>query len=246
MNRNEAAALVTGSAAGIGRAIARRLAEDGFRIALNGRRHRPELERTKRKIEESGGLAVIVPADVTDPEEAARLVETVHRELGPVTVLVNNVGEFLLKPLLEVEPEEWQSVIASNLHSAFYVSRASVPAMKEAGRGRIVSIGLAGADLLSSSPNITPYAIAKSGLLLLTRSLSRELGPSGITANMVAPGIIDSGSEALTDSMLKSIPAGRPGTPEEVARVVSFLVHESSSYITGACINVGGGWESVR
>ncbi len=246
MNRSEKVALVTGSAVGIGRSIALRLAADGFLIALNGRGDRPELGETKRTIEASGGRAAIVPADVTDPAEAARLVETVGRKLGPVSVVVNNVGDFLLKPLLEVEPQEWDSVIASNLHSAFYVSRAAVLPMKEAGWGRIVSIGLAGADLLSSSPNITPYAIAKSGLLLFTRSLSRELAPAGITANMVAPGIIDSGPESVTGSMLKSIPAGRPGTPEEVARVVSFLVHESSSYITGACISVGGGWESVR
>ncbi|MFQ6103625.1 MAG: SDR family NAD(P)-dependent oxidoreductase [Candidatus Glassbacteria bacterium] len=238
-------AFVTGSARGIGRAISIELTKLGLRVAVNGRAETDELKKTVSDIESLGGTAMAVLADVTVPEEAELAVRQVGKELGEIQVLVNNVGDFLLKPLLEVSPREWEYTIASNLHSAFFTSRIAVDGMIRKGWGRIVNIGLAGSDAPGASPKIAPYAIAKTGLWIFTKCLARELAGKGVTVNMVAPGIIDTSVEETSLDVASLVPAGRSGTPQEVARVVSFLVEEASSYITGACINVSGGWESA-
>jgi len=239
-------ALVTGSGTGIGRAISLELAGLGLSVAVNGRRDEGALEETISMIETRGGRAVAVLADVTIPAEVELMKRKVKEEFGDIQVLVNNVGDFLMKPLLEVTPAQWERTIASNLHSAFYTCQAVVGGMIENGWGRIVNIGLAGSDLPGASPEIASYAVAKTGLWVLTKCLSREVAGNGITVNMVAPGVIETSTDEPSNRLAHSVPAGRAGRVEEVARAVAFFVDEGSSYITGACLNVSGGWQSVR
>jgi NAD(P)-dependent dehydrogenase (short-subunit alcohol dehydrogenase family) len=246
MSLENKVALVTGSGRGIGRTISLELARLGLVLVVNGRKDEIGLKETISEIESFGGRAMAILADVTIPGEVELIVSRVREELGEIQVLVNNVGDFLSKPLLEVTPDEWKYIFASNLHSAFFTSRAVINGMIEKGWGRIVNIGLAGSEIPGAPPGITPYAAAKTGMLVLTKCLAREVAGKGITVNMVAPGIIEAPGDDVPEDLVSSIPAGRPGRPEEIAQMVSFLVTEATSYITGACISVGGGWESVR
>jgi len=239
-------ALVTGSGAGIGRAISLELAGQGLAVAVNGHRDTEALRETISLIEKLGSRTVAVQADVTVPGEVELMVRKVREELGEIQVLVNNVGDFLMKPLLEVTSDQWEHMIASNLHSAFYTCSTVIGGMIETGWGRIVNIGLAGSDLPGASPEIAPYAVAKTGLWVLTKCFSKEAASLGVTVNMVAPGVIETSTDEPSQRLAREVPAGRAGRVEEVARAVSFLVDEESSYITGACLNVSGGWESVR
>ncbi len=239
-------ALVTGSGRGIGRAIACELARRGFILVINGRKDEEALDDTVREIESLGGRAIAILADMTVPQEVDLTISRVTEELGTIHVLVNNVGDFLLKPLLDVTPDEWTETVASNLHSAFFASRAAVLGMIENGWGRIINIGLAGSDIPGASPRITPYAVAKTGLWILTKCLAREVAGKGVTVNMVAPGVIDDPNRQQRYGSAVTVPAGRFGRPEEVAGAIMFFVDDRSSYITGTCVNVSGGWESVR
>jgi NAD(P)-dependent dehydrogenase (short-subunit alcohol dehydrogenase family) len=237
-------ALVTGGGAGIGKAIALALGRAGASVVVNYRSRREPADAVVRAIRAAGGRAVVVHADVSSPRGASRAVDAAVSEYGRLDVLVNNVGDFLYKPLLEVTPEEWRATIQNNLDSAFYCSLRALPHMKKRGWGRIVNLGVAGCDGTRAFPNTTAYNVAKTGVLILARSLAREVAPFGITVNVVAPGLIDTG--ALARRMMKkfeaSLPMRRAGTPEEVADVVLFLVSENASYITGACVPVSGGW----
>jgi 3-oxoacyl-[acyl-carrier protein] reductase len=237
-------ALVTGGGAGIGKAISLALGVAGASVVVNWRSRRAQAEIVASVIRSQGGKAMDVGADVSSPDGAAKAVEAAVREFGRLDILVNNVGDFLHKPLLEVTPEEWRATIQNNLDSAFYCSLQAVPHMEKSGWGRIVNLGVAGCDSIRAFPNTTAYNVAKTGVLILTKSLAKEVAPFGITVNLVAPGLIDTGALATRTKMKfePSLPMGRAGTPDEVAGAVLFLVSEAASYITGACIPVSGGW----
>ncbi len=237
-------ALVTGGGAGIGRAISLALGRTGASVVVNCHTRRSHAEAVARAIRASGGRAVVVRADVSSPKGAARAVGAAVSEFGRLDILVNNVGDFLYKPLLDVTPGEWQAIIRNNLDSAFYCSLRAIPHMKKRRWGRIVNLGVAGCDGMRAFPNTTAYNVAKTGVLILTKSLAKEVAPFGVTVNVVAPGLIDTGALArrLMKRFEKSLPMNRAGTPDEVAGVVLFLVSEGASYITGACVPVSGGW----
>lgn len=232
------AALVTGSTAGIGRAIALALAGAGHDVAIHYRTSADEAETTRAEAEELGARAVTLRADLTSRAEATALVNDAHEALGGLFVLVNNVGNYLYKPLDEVSFEEWDDVLATNLDATFATCRAAVPLMRAAGGGRIVNIGYAGAESLVGRPNLTAYAIAKTGVVLLTKAIARAEAANGITANVVAPGVI----ETSQTKPIAEIPAGRTGRVEEVAAAVLWFVSPEAEYVTGQVLDVAGGW----
>jgi len=231
-------ALVTGSAKGIGRAILLALAREGYQVAVHYRSSEGLAEATRREAEALGVRAIKVQADLTDPQEAARLVEEVVFHLGGIGVLVNNVGDYLYKPIEEVSLEEWRWILDTNLTATFLVTQAALPHMMAQGYGRIVNLGYAGAQNLLARPHITPYVIAKTGVILYTKALAKRLAGMNITANVVAPGV----AENSVSKPLSEIPMGRLALLEEIAQAVLFFVKDESRYLTGQVLEVAGGW----
>jgi NAD(P)-dependent dehydrogenase (short-subunit alcohol dehydrogenase family) len=231
-------ALVTGSAAGIGRGIVLALAREGYDIAVHFRRSAEEAEATRGEAEALGVRAISLRADLTDLEAAAALAREAHQQLGGLAVLVNNVGNYVYKPLEELAFEEWEDVLATNLDATFATCQAGIPLMRAAGGGRIVNIGFAGAQRLAARPNVVAYAIAKMGVMLLTKAIARAEIANGITANVVAPGVVENSKT----KPLREIPAGRVARIEEVASAVLYFVSPEAEYVTGQVLEVAGGW----
>jgi len=230
-------ALVTGASHGIGRGIALGLAGEGFDVVVHYRSSRDAAEETARLARELGVRATTARADVTDALAAERLVVEAHETFGGLGVLVNNVGNYVHKSWLETSVEEWRDMLDSNFSASFYTCRAAVPLMRPRGFGRIVNIGYAGAEHLLARPGIVPYAAAKSGVLALTRAIAKTEAGRGISANVVAPGVIETSVTQPT----REIPAGRVGTVQEVVEAVLFFVR-ASDYVTGQVLDVAGGW----
>ncbi|MCS7068661.1 MAG: bifunctional dihydropteridine reductase/dihydrofolate reductase TmpR [Meiothermus sp.] len=231
-------ALVTGSARGIGRAILLALAEKGFDVAVHYRQSELEAERTRQEAQAMGVRAIKVAADVTQVQEARRLVHSVVEQLGGLQVLVNNVGDYLKKPIETLTPEEWHAMLDSNLNAPFYLTQSALPYLCATGYGRVVNIGFAGAANLLARPGITPYVIAKTGLIIYSKSLAKRLAARGVTVNVVSPGV----AENSVSKPLEEIPMGRLAGLEEVARAVLFFVEEENGYLTGQILEVSGGW----
>lgn len=238
-------ALVTGASRGIGAVIAEALGGAGWDVAVNYRSDEVAAREVAGRIEAGGRRAVAIQADVSRPEEAGAAVAEARDRLGPVEVLVNNVGEFFFKPLGAMTPDEWRLVIDSNLSSAFYLSQAVLPQMRGRRRGRVVNVGLGPVSLVRAAPNVAAYAIAKTGVVVLTSSMAVEEAPYGITVNCVSPGLIDNGylPAEQADWMKARVPMGRLGRAEEVADAVLYLVSDRASYVSGANLSVSGGWD---
>lgn len=231
-------ALVTGSAHGIGRAILLGLAKAGHDVVVHYRNSRDEAEEVASQAEELGVRSFIARADVTVPAEAATLVDEAQRLTGELRVLVNNVGNYHYGPLREMDVTTWHEMFASNLHATFYTCRQAVPIMREAGGGRIINLGYAGAEHLIARPAVAAYSIAKTGVILYSKSLARTEAGNGITVNVISPGVMEN---SVTQPR-REIPMNRLGRLEEIVSAASFLVSEEASYITGTTIEVAGGW----
>lgn len=237
-------ALVTGGSRGIGAAIAERLAGDGFAVGVNYASRSDAAEAVVERIVASGGTAMSVRADVSDGDDVAAMFALVEGELGPVGVLVNNAGITDDGLMLRMGTEQWQRVIDTNLTSAYLCTKAALRGMLRARTGRIISVSSVSG--IAGNPGQANYAASKAGLIGFTKSVAKEVGSRGITANVVAPGFIATDmTEALGDDVtgraVEQISLGRLGRPEEVASVVGYLASDDASYITGQTIVVDGG-----
>ncbi|MHC1767348.1 MAG: 3-oxoacyl-ACP reductase family protein [Verrucomicrobiia bacterium] len=232
-------ALVTGASRGIGRAAAVALAKAGADVAVNFKSREAEAQAVCAEIKDTGRRALAVRADVSKASEVARLVETVEKELGGIDMLVNNAGISRPQPLAEVTERDWDEVLTVNLKSMFLVTQAVLPGMRERKWGRIINLSSVAAQL---GGVIGPhYAASKAGAIGLTHSLAALLAKEGITANAIAPALVE--TEMVTSNpkaRADIIPVGRFGSVEEVADVVVMLA--SNGYITGQTISVNGGW----
>lgn len=241
----ERTALVTGGSRGIGRACCELLARAGARVAVNYHLERARAELFVRRIEESGGRAIAVEADVARGEQAEVLVDEVVGRFGGIDILVNNAGIWKGSPVEETSDGEWEEMIGINLTGTFNVIRAAVPTMKRQGSGRIVNVSSTAGQ--RGEAGHSHYAATKGAVISLTKSLAVELAPHGISVNCVAPGWAetDMTREALGgpegEAILASIPLGRAARPEEIAGAVLFLTSDLATYVNGEILNVNGG-----
>ncbi len=231
-------ALVTGAAKGIGQAVVLALAGAGYDVAVHYRFSATEAEKTAEEARSKGVRAQTFQADVTKIAEAEALIQNVHNTLGRLDVLINNVGNYHQGPLAELDVETWLEMFDSNLHCTFYLCRAALPLMQKAGWGRIINLGFTGAEILRARPSITPYSIAKTGVILYSKALAKIYAADGITVNVVSPGIM----ENSVAQPAERIPLGRTGKVTELSGAILYLVSADAAYVTGVTLEVAGGW----
>jgi 3-oxoacyl-[acyl-carrier protein] reductase len=238
--RPEGSALVTGASRGIGAAIAKALARDGWPVGVNYRQDAEGADAVVKEITDAGGRAIALQGDVSDPDTADALFKTLEDELGPVLVLVNNAGVRADGLSPQIDDEDWQKVIDTNLSAAFRLTRRALRPMIRARYGRVVNI----ASIVGqrANPGQANYAASKAGLVALTKTVAAEVAKRGVTVNAVAPGLIETEmTEGIGGNLLEHVPARRAGTPEEVAECVRFLASDGATYVTGVCLTVDGG-----
>ncbi len=241
---DERVALVTGASRGIGRAIALELARRGAKVAVNYNRSGDAAAEVVDAITADGGEAIAMQADVSDFDAAGNLVKETVSHFSQIDILVNNAGTTRDMIIMLMPEEDWDTVILTNLKSAFNCSKAAVRPMMRKRYGRIINItSVAG---IAGNAGQTNYSASKAGLIGFTKSLAREVAARNITVNAVAPGFVptdltESVPEDIKTSSLEAIPLGRWGTPEEVAYAVAFLAGDEAGYITGQVISVDGG-----
>jgi NAD(P)-dependent dehydrogenase (short-subunit alcohol dehydrogenase family) len=235
--------LVTGASGGIGSAIALALAEPGWTLALHYRSDLSAVSRLAEAVNGAGARAYIVQADLATPGGASSLGAAVRTDVGPVDILVNNAGDWVEKPLLETNDQEWDRMINTDLRSTYELTRSLAPSMVERNWGRIVNISSIAS--LNYVPGEGLYGIAKAGINMLTKTLGVELARSGVTANAVAPGWTLPAFEdfplAADYPQCQDAPDGRPGHAREVASLVRYLVSEDAGHITGQIFPIDGG-----
>lgn len=237
-------ALVTGASRGIGRAVAICLAKSGAKIAVNYAGNQAAAEEVKQMIEQNGGEAILVQADISNAESVDAMVATVMEAFGRIDILVNNAGITRDTLLMRMKEADWNAVIQTNLTGVFYVTKAVSKIMMKQRYGKIVNmssvVGLMG------NAGQANYAAAKAGVIGFTKSMAKELAARNITVNAIAPGFIATDMTAVLSDKVKEdlatkIPMGRLGEADDIASAVLFLVSDSANYITGQTLNVDGG-----
>ncbi len=242
-------AIVTGGSRGLGRAEAEALAAEGAAVVVATAKSVAEAERVVRGLHDRGGRAISVQADVSQSADVQRLVDATLKTFGRLDILVNNAGTTgpqYNKPLLEMPDDLWDFMIGNHLRSVFLCIKHAAPHMIQRGWGRIINTSSVHGRV-GGRPTLGHYGAAKAGVIALTMTAARELGPKGITANVVSPAFI--GTETLRgilqppvlEKLRLQIPLGRIGEPLEVGRVVAFLASEAASYLNGAVVDVTGG-----
>jgi NAD(P)-dependent dehydrogenase (short-subunit alcohol dehydrogenase family) len=241
------AALITGCSRGIGRAVAKRMAAEGYHVLANDlEQQRAALETLRDDIAAAGGRCDIIAGDVSTPESVARIVAEADEVVGKIDVLINNAGVLSEYAVEDLEPGEWDRMFQVNAKGTFLMAKALLGQFKEAGRGRIVNIASIGGK--RGGPREAHYCASKAAIISFTQTLAREVGLHGITVNAVCPGVIDTemGRHNFKDEdallWIKDITAmGRVGQPEDVVGAVSFFASDDAGFITGQALNVCGG-----
>ncbi len=242
-------AIVTGGSKGIGRAEAEALAAEGAAVVVATAKSVAEADEVVRGLLSKGSRAISVQADVTQSAEVQRLVETTMKAFGRLDILVNNAGTtgpHLNKPLVDMPEDLWDFMVGNHLRSVFLCIKYAAPHMIKQGWGRIINTSSIHGRV-GGRPTLGHYGAAKAGVIALTMTAARELGPKGITANAISPGFI--GTETLRkilppatmEKLQQQIPLGRIGEPQEVGRVVAFLASEAASFVNGAVVDLTGG-----
>ena len=255
MSIKDRVALVTGGGRGVGKGISLSLAAAGASVAVNYRRDEESAAETVREIEALGGKAIAFSASVDDYEQNAQMVADIERDLGPVSILVNNAGIASRgRSVVDTDPEEMRRVVATHAFGPHYLAALTLPKMRTLGRGDIVMISSVATRSLG--PNGAPYNMGKTAMEALAYTLAKEEREHGIRVNIVAPGLVDTdmgqrlikalqGVEDIR-SLDQSMPFGRVCQPEDVANVVSFLVSDENSYLTGERLYCDGGGQLLR
>jgi 3-oxoacyl-[acyl-carrier protein] reductase len=215
------------------------LASQGATVAVHYLHSEQDAKETVEALRAAGGEAECFKADLSDPIACEELVSHVVGRFGALHILVNNVGNYIEKNVLELTPTEWREILASNLDSAFYMSQQALIKMGHTDYGRVINLGFAGSSRMRASLNSTPYVIAKNGVLTLTRTLAVAVGAKPITVNMVSPGVLEN---SVTHPPLKDVPKGRWGQPEDMESAIAYLLSPQANYVTGQHIEVAGGW----
>ena len=247
MKLEDRTAIVTGASRGIGRAIARRFAAEGARVAINFRHGQDAAEAVAREIHDGGGDAILIQADVGAPAEARRLIGEAIDAWGRVDVLVSNAGVIFDRPYVDSGEDIWHAAIETNLHGFHNVAQAVLPHMIERGHGRILATGSCIAEAGDFGDN--HYAVcsaSKGGIIAMLRAIAAEVATHGITVNAVSPGYIATGMLDEIDAegsagVLARVPMRRYGRPEEIAAAMAFLASDEAAYITGQTLRVNGG-----
>ncbi len=236
--------LVTGSGRGLGATLAKTCAEARARVVVNCRSDEKSAHALGQEIQRAGGEALVCRADVTNHGEAKGLVDETLRAFSRIDVLVNTVGSFAWKPVADMEPMEWRMMLASNLDSVYNMCRLAVPHMRRQHWGRIVNFGAVGAERTLAPQKVAAYSAAKAGVVAFSKALALEEARSGLTVNVVSPGVMANGDENShpEDHSGDRIPTGRLGAPEDVVRAVIFFCSPAADFLTGQVLAVAGGW----
>ena len=246
MKLKDKVALVTGASRGLGKAIALQLAADGARVTVNYMKSADKAEEVVKEIMSRGGNAAAMRADITSLPEVEKMVDSLYEQFGRIDILVNNAGVTKDELLISMTPEDWDSVIKTNLGGLFNCTKAVAKYMMVQKSGRIINISSVAGE--RGGRGQSNYAASKGGINAFTRSVAMELAPKKITVNAVAPGVVETEMSSTVirrakDIILDAVALKRLGQPEEIANVVAFLASDDASYITGEVIRVDGGFK---
>jgi 3-oxoacyl-[acyl-carrier protein] reductase len=236
-------ALVTGSSRGIGKIIALTLAQKGCSLAVNYISDSSAADLVVQQIRGMGREAVSFQCDVSNFADAEEMIKKAQSEFGRIDILINNVGPFLYKTIHDTTIQDWHQILNSNLNSVFYCCKAVVPIMRNQGGGVIINIGGPNAERTQGYIRTCAYSVAKTGVVVFSKSLAKEEAEHRIRVNVVNPGFIETESytEEMKADLPKSVPLQRLGQPEDIANAVAFLASDQANYITGSVLNVHGG-----